>query len=216
MLKQHLNSKTKAIFIDKDGTLVKDVPYNVDTDKIELMPDAIESLKKLDQAGFKLFIISNQSGLARGLFLLKKLTRMFTFLDKLLASNGVNLDGVYVCPHHPEGIIKKYAKKCYCRKPAPGLIIQAAKEHNIDLEESFFIGDILNDVEAGIRAGCKTILVDNGNETEWVTSKLRTPDIIVNNLTEAIAFILTRTKDISYAHPGGAAREERGALYDTI
>ena len=88
---------------------------------------------------------------------------------------------MYYCPHYPDGKIQKYKIECDCRKPKPGLILQAAREHDIDLSNSWMIGDILNDVEAGNRAGCKTILLDNGNETEWIWNEIRTPAFIVNN-----------------------------------
>ena len=101
----------------------------------------------------------------------------------------MSLDGFYYCPHHPDGIVPRYAVACDCRKPEPGLIHPAAREHDLALGESWFIGDILDDVEAGRRAGCRTVLIDNGNETEWKRSPLRRPDLVARDLAEAAQFI---------------------------
>jgi D-glycero-D-manno-heptose 1,7-bisphosphate phosphatase len=102
----------------------------------------------------------------------------------------VALDGFYYCPHHPDGNIEKYSVECNCKKPKPGMILQAAKKFNIDLSQSWLIGDILNDVEAGKMAGCKTILIDNGNETEWMVNKLRLPDYLVKDMEEVSEKVL--------------------------
>jgi len=154
----------KAVFIDRDGTLIKDVPYNANTALIQFLPNAIESLTALKENNFLLILISNQSGIAKGLFTIDELEEMHQAIQKTLLNFNVWLDEIYYCPHHPEGKIKQYSIECDCRKPKPGLILQAAKEYDIDLSGSWMIGDILNDVEAGNTAGCKTILLDNGNE----------------------------------------------------
>jgi D-glycero-D-manno-heptose 1,7-bisphosphate phosphatase len=174
-----------AVFLDKDGTLIEDVPYNVDPARIRLTPGAGPALRKLHEAGYKLVVVSNQSGVARGLFPEQALQAVEECLTALLAESGVRLEGFYYCPHHPEGVVREYAVACSCRKPAPGLIVRAASEHQIDTERSWLIGDILNDVEAGHRAGCRTVLLDNGNETEWELSRERLPDCIVDNLAAA-------------------------------
>jgi histidinol phosphatase-like enzyme len=103
----------------------------------------------------------------------------------MLAREGVTLDGWYWCPHHPQGAAAGYAIECGCRKPLPGMLRQAARDHGIDLAQSWMVGDILNDVEAGRRAGCRTVLINNGNETEWLRSPLRTPDISAPDLLSA-------------------------------
>jgi D-glycero-D-manno-heptose 1,7-bisphosphate phosphatase len=182
---------TQAVFIDKDGTLIEDVPYNVDPNQIKLSPGAIEGLLSLQEAGYKLIVITNQSGVAHGYFPESALVAVEKRLCQLLALADIYLDGFYYCPHHPAGIMSEFALVCHCRKPAPGLLLHAASEHNIDLRSSWFVGDILNDVEAGHRAGCKTILLDNGNETEWEISPMRTPDFIVTDLKEAAQIILS-------------------------
>jgi D-glycero-D-manno-heptose 1,7-bisphosphate phosphatase len=99
------------------------------------------------------------------------------------------LDGFYYCPHSPDGVITRYAIPCTCRKPMPGMLYRAAREHGLDLAQSWMVGDILDDIEAGRRAGCRTVLIDNGNETEWKRSPLRTPHLTAPNLYTAAAMI---------------------------
>jgi D,D-heptose 1,7-bisphosphate phosphatase len=181
----------KAVFLDKDGTLVPDIPYNSVPDRIRLEDGAAAALTRLRQAGFKLVLVSNQSGVARGLFPIEALQGVTARIQALLAAAGVPaLDGIFYCPHHPEGNVPEYATVCDCRKPEPGLFLQAARLLDIDLSRSWMVGDILNDVEAGHRAGCRSVLIDNGNETEWVRSPAREPDALVANLREAADAIL--------------------------
>ncbi|HEY9620466.1 MAG TPA: HAD family hydrolase [Crinalium sp.] len=179
----------KAVFLDKDGTLIENVPYNVNPDKIQLCQGAVEGLRSLHQAGYKLFIITNQSGIARGYFLESALSTVESRLRELLLEIGVPLAGFYYCPHHPDGVVAPYATECECRKPQPGLLLQAAREHEIALTQSWFIGDILHDIEAGRNAGCRTILINNGNETEWQLSSQRLPHHLVADLHEAARVI---------------------------
>jgi len=180
----------KAIFLDKDGTLIPDIPYNVDPDKISLQDGVAGGLQLLRDAGFRLYVISNQSGVARGKFEEAQLEGVWKRLQQLLETYHLQLDGFYYCPHHPEGSRLGYATSCACRKPAPGLLLQAADEHDLDLTRSWMIGDILNDVAAGNRAGCRTVLIDNGGETEWIPGPYRTPAITAPDLLQAAKAIL--------------------------
>lgn len=183
--------KAPVVFLDKDGTLIKDVPYNIDPEKICLEPGAARGLRRLAQAGYHFVVVSNQSGVARGYFKEEALGAVSARLDELVRqAAGVGLEGFYYCPHHPEGSVAEYALECDCRKPQPGLLLKAADELEIDLSRAWMVGDILNDIEAGKRAGCRAILVNNGNETEWKTGPLREPDWIVENLEEAAEVIL--------------------------
>jgi D-glycero-D-manno-heptose 1,7-bisphosphate phosphatase len=181
----------KAVFLDKDDTLIPDIPYNVNPDLITLQADAIEGLQRLQEEGFLFIIISNQAGVARGIFTEDALPMVEQRLAELMATHGLALSGFYYCPHYPEGKIAAYTQECDCRKPKPGMILKAAQEHDIDLSESWMIGDILNDVEAGNRAGCKTILINNGNETEWVAGPMRVPTYICISINQAAEDILT-------------------------
>ncbi len=189
-----------AIFIDKDGTLIEDVPFNVDPQKIRLSTGANVGLRRLARAGYALVVITNQPGIAQGRFDEMALQKSFDTLHALLIDAGIELDGIYYCPHDRTGRVSAFARSCDCRKPAPGLILRAAQELDIDLAQSWFIGDILHDIEAGNRAGCRTVLLDNGNETEWQRGPWRTPFYVARNLADAAELIMTA--EPVYAPPG--------------
>lgn len=180
----------RAVFLDKDGTLIEDVPYNADPERIRLSDRAGEALAALSEAGFELVVVSNQSGVARGYFSEEALADVAARLDQLLAQFDVRLSGFYYCPHHPEGAIAGYRTTCRCRKPAPGLLTRAAQELGLDLGASWLVGDILDDVEAGARAGCATVLLNNGNETQWRDGPWRRPKHTAHDLAEAAEIIL--------------------------
>ena len=184
------DGRRAAVFLDKDGTLVVDVPYNVDPDLIRLTPGAVDGLRALHAAGYLLIVVSNQSGVARGYFEESAIEAVEARLRAMLAAAGVPLAGFYYCPHHPDGPVERYAVACECRKPAPGLVERAAREHGIDLGRSWLVGDILHDVEAGRRAGCRTILLDVGHETEWGLTPARTPDFMAPTLLDAAHLVL--------------------------
>lgn len=185
-----MNQMNKAIFIDKDGTLVRNVPYNVDKSKMEYMPGVLSGLRFFEKLGFQIFIVTNQAGVAYGYFDEKDLESLQKQISSDFLYNGTRLAGFYYCPHHPSGKIAQYASFCTCRKPLPGLLEDAARQHNIDLSASWMIGDILNDVEAGNRAGCKTIMIDVDNETEWMFNSYRVPIAIVDSFTSAMQIML--------------------------
>jgi histidinol-phosphate phosphatase family protein len=174
-----VNGARRAVFVDKDGTLVENVPYNVDPARIALAPSAVEGVGLLAARGFEVIVVSNQPGAAMGLFT----ERALQDVERSLRERLPALDGFYYCPHLP-------GAGCECRKPAAGLIERAARDRGIDLARSWMIGDILDDVEAGRRAGCRTILIDNGNETEWRLTGRRFPDHIVEDLSQAAAVII--------------------------
>lgn len=184
-----------AIFLDKDGTVVVDVPYNVDPSLLRLAPGAAEGLPRLAQH-YRLFIISNQSGIAHGKFDEAALTIVERRLGEMLAEIGAPLAGFYYCPHHPEGAVSAYRQYCDCRKPQPGLLVRATAEHGLDAAQSWMIGDILDDVEAGRRAACRTVLIDNGGETEWQLSEFRRPDYTAPDLSAAAEIILSAPREV--------------------
>lgn len=192
-----------AVFIDKDGTLIHDVPYNVDPERVRLREDAGEALARLQQNGYRLILVSNQSGIALGLFEPDALDAVWARIAVVLSDHGVVLDAIYHCPHHPDGTHPRYAGPCACRKPEPGLMMQAAREHGLDLARSWLIGDILDDIEAGHRAGCRTVLLDVGSETEWRAGPLRTSDYVAGNLSEAADEILAHPDPASPARQAG-------------
>ena len=189
----------KAVFIDKDGTLIPNIPYNIDPGRITIDDETIEGLRLLKDEGFLLIVISNQSGIAKGYFKEMDLQQVWNKISALLQKHEISIDAFYYCPHEPNGIVEQYAMECDCKKPLPGMILKAAAELKIDLSQSWMIGDILNDVEAGNRAGCSTILIDNGNETEWKMSEERTPAFIAGNILEAAVHIkMEVTKTVQY------------------
>jgi D-glycero-D-manno-heptose 1,7-bisphosphate phosphatase len=188
-------AERKAVFLDKDGTLIPDVPYNVNPDLISLEDGVIEGLKLLQQAGYIFVVISNQAGVARGYFKLNELEKVRQKIDVLLNKEGIEIEAYYFCPHHPEGKIPEFTGACECRKPRPGMILQAVKDLEISTKDSWMIGDILNDVEAGNRAGCRTIIIDNGNETEWVESSFRTPTYVAANFLSAANCIINNPSE---------------------
>ncbi|HYE53940.1 MAG TPA: HAD family hydrolase [Chitinophagaceae bacterium] len=177
-----MSTNYKAVFVDKDGTLIPDIPYNVNTELITLEEGVAEGLQMLQSAGYIIVIVSNQSGLAQGYFTVEAFDKVKDKINALLAAQGIALQGFYYCPHCADG-------DCDCRKPAPGMLLQAARELGIDLDRSWMIGDILNDVEAGKRAGCRSILIDNGNETEWLLNDWRTPDLTAKDFKMAAQYI---------------------------
>jgi D-glycero-D-manno-heptose 1,7-bisphosphate phosphatase len=180
----------RAVFLDKDGTLIENVPYNVDPRLVALAPGAGTALRALKSHGFLLVVISNQSGVALGRFPLQALAKVERRIQELLAPDGVAIDAFYYCPHLPYARSVRYAVRCLCRKPQPGLLRQAARDHWIDLKRSWLVGDILDDVEAGNRAGCRTVLVDTGNETEWELGPHRRPHYLAGSLSGAARHIL--------------------------
>lgn len=179
----------RAVFLDKDGTLVEDVPYNVDPRLVRLGPGALSGLARLRDAGYALFVVSNQSGVARGHFPEAALSGVERRLRELLGDARIELDGFAYCPHLP-GADGPLGIACVCRKPSPGLVLDLARAHGLDLAGSWFVGDILDDVECGHRAGCRTILLDNGHETEWRSGPDRVTDAVAADLDEAASIIL--------------------------
>lgn len=180
----------RAVFFEKDGTLVADERPGTDPAQMRLLPGASEGLARLRAAGFRLFIVSNQPGVARGQFREAALTPVVRRLEELLDSDGAAFEGFYYCPHHPDGRVRAYAVECRCRKPAPGLIEDACREHGLDPLRSWMIGDVLDDVEAGRRAGCRTVMIDNGHETAWRGGPNRAPHLTAPNLAKAAELIL--------------------------
>jgi len=179
-----------AVFLDKDGTLIEDVPVTADGVTSHLLPGVAEGLRLLHRAGYLLIVVTNQGGVAQGLFTEDHLKQMEGSLRMLLSLAEAPLAGFYYCPHHPDGVVTRYALRCLCRKPKPGLLLRAASDFGIDLERSWMVGDILHDVEAGRWAGCRTVLIDNGNETEWIMNETRWPDYLAADMLKAARLIL--------------------------
>lgn len=177
-----------AIFLDRDGTLVYPRHYPSRPHDLRLYDGIGPPLRGLQRAGFRLVLITNQSGIARGYFSEDDLTRMHEHLAAELAWLDVHLDGIYYCPHHPDGVIPQLSITCDCRKPQPGMIRHAAADLGLDTARSWFVGDILDDMEAGKRAGCRTVLVDLGTET-LPGDGPRRPDYVARDTRDALEMI---------------------------
>jgi len=149
----------RAVFLDRDGVIIEDVGYLNECSRIKFLPRVSEAIKLLNKNGFKVIVVSNQAGVARGYFTEETVEEINRNTQESLAKQGAFIDKIYYCPHHVEGTVEEYRKDCYCRKPNPGMIEEAATEFGIDLKNSFVIGDKITDIEAGHRAGCKTILL---------------------------------------------------------
>lgn len=179
-------------FLDRDGTINEEVNFVKSVEELKLIPGAAQAIQRMNALGLNTFILSNQSGIARGLFTVEELNNINAKLLNLLITQNAKIDSIYYCPHHPEGTIKEFSVECDCRKPKTGMILRAEKEFNIDIEKSFVIGDMMRDLECGLNAGMKKILVLTGKGSETIneikTSSIK-PDFIAVDLNEAVTYI---------------------------
>ena len=152
----------QAVFLDRDGTINVEVEYLQSVDQFRFIPGVPAALKRLQQAGFLLVVVTNQAGIGRGYYDEAALELVHRHMHAELAAAGVAIDACYFCPHHPEKGVGAYLQECGCRKPLPGMLQQAARELQIDLPRSFMVGDKLTDIEAGLSAGCRSLLVLTG------------------------------------------------------
>ncbi|KAB7895541.1 D-glycero-beta-D-manno-heptose 1,7-bisphosphate 7-phosphatase [Rouxiella sp. S1S-2] len=177
-----------AIFLDRDGTLNVDHGYVHEIDDFEFIEGTIEACLKLKEMGFALVLVTNQSGIARGKFTEDQFFTLTEWMDWSLADRGVDLDGIYFCPHHPEAIVEEYKQVCDCRKPQPGMFLTAKEELNIDMAASYMVGDKLEDMQAAINAGVGTkILVKSGKPVTEEGEALA--DKVLDSLTQLPAAI---------------------------
>jgi D-glycero-D-manno-heptose 1,7-bisphosphate phosphatase len=179
----------RTVFLDKDGTLIEDLPYNVEPARIRLAPGSRAGLRMLGAAGYGIVVITNQSGVERGYFTEADLARVHEHLAAELQVLGARLDGFYFCPHEPvDDELDRYA--CDCRKPLPGLVHRAARDLDLVVEGSWFVGDTWMDVLAGRRAGCRTILIGEEYRLAPTFPPHRRPDHAVPDLLAAARIIL--------------------------
>jgi D-glycero-D-manno-heptose 1,7-bisphosphate phosphatase len=148
----------KAAFFDRDGTIIKDVPYLSSIGDIQLIPQAITIAHFCQEQGYKLFVVTNQSGVARGIFEESFVCKAHAHITDLFVAQGIRFEKFYYCPHHPtEAVNEAYKKDCSCRKPKPGMLVTAAQEYDLDLSQSILFGDRETDLEAGRAVGCKAV-----------------------------------------------------------
>lgn len=181
----------KAVFLDRDGVLIEEVHYLADPAKLKLIEGAAQAIVSLRQAGFKVIVASNQSGVARGLLSLTRLGLIHRRLRADLKDGGARLDGLYFCPHHPEAAVARFRRTCLCRKPGTGMIRQAARRFKLNLERSFFIGDTTVDLKAASDAGCQALLVRTGKGGKDGAYSVK-PDGVFADLPAAAAWILAQ------------------------
>lgn len=187
-----------GVFMDRDGTVSKEIGYVNHPARYELLPRTAAAIKKLNQAGIKAILTTNQAGVARGYFKEDMILRVHEKLEKLLAAEDAYLDEIYYCPHHPDVGEGKYRQDCDCRKPAPGLLLRGQEKHDLDLSKSYMIGDKISDVEVGQKVGAKGILVLTGygigayeyEREQWQVE----PDYIAKDLLDAVDWILRDIK----------------------
>jgi D-glycero-D-manno-heptose 1,7-bisphosphate phosphatase len=158
--------KFSAVFLDRDGVITRDVDHLRSKSQLRLLPGAARAIRRLNDAGLRVIVVTNQSAIARGWLSPEKLDEIHAELRRRLAKAGAHLDAVYVCPHHPTEGSGALRRACRCRKPNPGMLLRAARELGLSLPESAMIGDKLSDLEAGRRAGCATALVLSGQGRE--------------------------------------------------
>jgi len=187
-----MQEKNKAIFLDRDGTINEDVGYVIDDGMFNMFDFTPAALGGLRELGFKLIIVTNQAGIAKGYFDMEMVQKVHNRLKKELKRNNIELDAIYYCPYHKDGIISEYMKDSTFRKPETGMIERAVREHNIDVTKSFMIGDKLTDIECGKKAGLKTILVLTGYgriQKRYIKKLNIVPDYIADNLEHAYKII---------------------------
>jgi D-glycero-D-manno-heptose 1,7-bisphosphate phosphatase len=183
--------RRRGVFLDRDGTIIEDVPYLGDPKGVKLIAGSADAIKMLNERGIAVVVITNQSGIARKLFSRNDLEQVHERMIQLIEEAGGRLDGVFYCPHHPE-----FDVECECRKPKPGLILMAAERLKLDLSRSYTIGDNPTDVLCGMNAGTKTVLIRGAQndperlQTGEISAADLKPDRVAGNLLEAVEWLL--------------------------
>ncbi|WP_036768909.1 D-glycero-beta-D-manno-heptose 1,7-bisphosphate 7-phosphatase [Photorhabdus australis] len=172
-----------AVFLDRDGTINIDHGYVHEIDGFQFIDGVIEAMIELKRMGYALVLVTNQSGIARGFFNEEQFLQLIEWMDWSLADRGVDLDGIYYCPHHPDATEEQYKKRCDCRKPQPGMLLEAQKELSIDMSASYMVGDKLEDMQAATAAKVGTkVLVRTGKPVTHEAEQAA--DLIINSLVD--------------------------------
>ena len=181
---KNLKNRQKAVFLDRDGTINKYVGFLRNIDELELLPGVADAVKRINASGYLCIVVTNQPVIARGEVTIEQMAEIHNKMETLLGLEGAYLDGIYFCPHHPhkgyQGEVKELKVDCDCRKPKPGMLFKAAKDFNIDLSQSYMIGDGENDIKAGRAAGCRTVLIVNGDYNQ---------DLTISSLSDFIEYL---------------------------
>ncbi len=187
--------KNRVVFLDRDGTICEEVGYLDDVERMKLIPDSGRAVRLLNQRGFRVVVITNQAGVAKGYFPESILKDLHGELERQLREEGAHVDGIYYCPHHPTDGVGPYLRTCNCRKPATGLLERAAFDLSLDLSSAYMIGDHFSDVECGQRIGAETVLLLTGHGQEALAKKEtwpRPPSHIAADLYEAVQWLMDR------------------------
>ena len=186
----------KAVFLDRDGVINENKENLADPEHLHIYPEVPSAVAMLNKVGFLVIVATNQPIIAKGFCSFGTMERIHRKMKRVLSLEGAKIDAIYLCPHHPErgfsGEVKELKIDCGCRKPKPGLLLQAIKEHNINPKESFMVGDSLSDVVAGRKVGCKTFLLkrEKVSKTNQLEEQVNPPDFTVTNLKEAVFLII--------------------------
>ncbi|RKZ28901.1 D,D-heptose 1,7-bisphosphate phosphatase [bacterium] len=186
------DSPRKAVFVDRDGTLIVEKGFLSDPDGVEVIPGAIEAVKKLNDEGFAVIVVSNQSGVARGYFGEDAVVKVNDRVKSLFAEGGAKIDALYYCPHYADGSVEEYAIDCPCRKPGTGMVEKAVRELNV--VPAFVIGDRKSDVELGKNLGVPAVLVLSGYGREQPDEVVKMADFVAKDISSAVDWILNSLK----------------------
>ena len=188
--------KKPAVFLDRDGTINEQMGYINHISRFHLLPGAASAIRRLNEQEIPVVVVTNQSGLARGYFPEELLVAVHEKMEKQLAEAGAHVDGLYICPHHPEAKEERFRKDCSCRKPKTGLLEQAAQEMNLDLSRSFVVGDRWSDIRCGERVGATSVLVLSGygrGDLQYIGPVQDVqPAHVAEDLADAVSWIIKR------------------------
>jgi D-glycero-D-manno-heptose 1,7-bisphosphate phosphatase len=184
----------RAVFLDRDGTMIEDVGYLDRLERLKLFPYTIDAVRLLNRAGYKVVVVTSQNGIAQGVLTEGFLGEAHAHLSRLFEAAGAKIEGYYYCPHSTHAAVERYRTECECRKPKPGMILAAARDHSLDVSQSFVIGDRWRDIEMGLAAGTRALLVETGyGRTEASRRPANIPPVpVAGTLIEATSWILRK------------------------
>jgi len=187
--------KHPAVFVDRDGTLIEDVGYLDRLERLKLFPYTLDSIRLLNRGGYKVVVVTSQNGVAQGVLTEEFLGEAHAYVSRLCEEAGGKIEGYYYCPHSTHAVVERYRTDCECRKPKPGMILAAARDHSLDLSRSFVVGDRWRDIEMGLAAGTKAVLVETGYGRTEATRRPANiePMPVSANLIDATSWILRNT-----------------------
>jgi D-glycero-D-manno-heptose 1,7-bisphosphate phosphatase len=186
-----------AVFLDRDGTIIEDVGYIGRREQVAFYPWSVDAVRSLNAAGLVVVVITNQSGVARGYFTELEVQRVHEYVTSVIEEGGARIDAYYYCPHHPDGTVSRYALRCDCRKPGPGLVQRASRDLGLDPAHSFVVGDKWLDIGLAQAVGARGVLVRTGygaQEEARPQTNLK-PDVVVDNVVAAASWILRQLDD---------------------